>query len=65
MRCLKFSKCSKILVELMFSTQIQTLIQVCRIPRWCPLFLLSTGYKFLGEFGPKYQNYQVELKFGN
>ena len=39
------------------------LIQICRIPWRCSLFLLSTGNTFLGIFGPKNQNRQFELKF--
>ena len=34
-------------------------IQICRIPWWCSL----TENTFLGEFSPKYQNCQFELKF--
>ena len=40
------------------------LIQICRIPFWCSLFLFLTSNTSLGKFGPKYQNCQFELKFG-
>ena len=42
---------------------VPRLIQICRIPWWCSLFLFSTGNTFLGKFGPKNQNCQFELKF--
>ena len=42
---------------------VPRLIQICRIPWWCLLFLFSTGNTFLGKFGPKNQNCQFELKF--
>ena len=42
---------------------VPRLIQICRIPWWCSLFLFSTGNIFLGKFGPKNQNFQSELKF--
>ena len=43
---------------------VPRLIQICRIPWWCSLFLFSTGNTFLGKFGPKNQNCQFKLKFG-
>ena len=42
---------------------VPRLIQICRIPWWCSLFLFSTGNIFLGKFGPKNQNCQFELEF--
>ena len=42
---------------------VPRLIQICRIPWWCSLFLFSTGNTFLGKFGSKNQNCQFELKF--
>ena len=42
---------------------VPRLVQICRIPRWCSLFLFSTGNIFLGKFGPKNQNWQFVLKF--
>ena len=42
---------------------VPRLIQICRIPWWCSLFLFLTGNTFLGKFGPKNQNCQFELKF--
>ena len=39
------------------------LIQICRIPSWCPLFLFLTGNTFLGKVGPKNQNCRFELKY--
>ena len=41
---------------------VPRLIQICRIPWWCSLFLFLTGNTFLGKFGPKNQNCQFELK---
>ena len=42
---------------------VSRLIQICRIPWSCSLFLFMTGNIFLGKFGPKNQNCQFELKF--
>ena len=42
---------------------VPRLIQICRIPWWCSLFLFLTGNTFLGKFGPKNQNWQFQLKF--
>ena len=42
---------------------VPRLIQICRIPWWCSLFMLSTGNTFLAKFGPKNKNCQFELKF--
>ena len=39
------------------------LIQICRTPWWCSLFLYSTDNTFLGKFGWKNQNCQFMLKF--
>ena len=39
------------------------LIQICRIPWWCSLFLFSTGNTSLDKFDPKNQNCHFELKF--
>ena len=38
------------------------LIQICRIPWWCSLFLFSNGNTFLGKSGPENPNCQFELK---
>ena len=43
---------------------VPRLIQICRIPWWCSLFLFLTGNTFLGKFGPKDQNCQFKGKFG-
>ena len=42
---------------------VPRLIQKCRIPWGCSLFLFSTGNTSLGKFDPKIQNGQFELKF--
>ena len=42
---------------------VHRLIQVCRIPWRCSLFLFLTGSTFLGRCDPKNQNFQFELKF--
>ena len=42
---------------------VSRLIQICRIPWRCSLFLFSTGKTFLGKFGPKNKNCQFVLKF--
>ena len=42
---------------------VSRLIQICRIPRWCSLFMFLSGNTFLGRFGPKNQNFQFGLKF--
>ena len=42
---------------------VSRLIQICRIPWWCSLFLFSTGNTFLGKYGPKNQNCKFKLKF--
>ena len=49
--------------------QIQKLIRICRIQWWCPFFLFQNrntlfGLPFLGKFGLKNQNGQLELKIG-
>ena len=42
---------------------VYRLIQICRIPWWCSLFLFSTGNTILGKSDPKNQTCQFELKF--
>ena len=44
---------------------VPRLIQICRIPWRCLLFLFSIGQSFFGRFGPKDKNCQFELKFCN
>ena len=45
------------------SNLVHKLIQVCRIPWWCSLFLILTGSTFSGRCDSKNQNFQFELKF--
>ena len=40
------------------------LIRICRIQRYCSVYLFQGGKLFLGKFGPKNQNCQFKLKFG-
>ena len=42
---------------------VPRLIQICRIPWRCSLFLFLIGNIFLSKSCPKNQNYQFELKF--
>ena len=53
----------KITIISLILSFVPRLIQICRIPWWCSLFLFSTGNTFLGKLGPKNQNCQFELKF--
>ena len=41
---------------------VPRLIQICRVPWWCSLFLFATGNTFLDKFDSKNQNCQFELK---
>ena len=41
---------------------VPRLIQICRIPWWCLLFLFSTGHTFLGKFAPENQNWQFRTR---
>ena len=43
---------------------VPRLIRVCRIQRWCSLFLFSTQNTFLDKFGPKIQDCLFKVKFG-
>ena len=42
---------------------IPRLIQICRIPWWCSLFLFLTGNTFLGKFGPNNQIVSLSWNF--
>ena len=53
----------KLKIVSLSSNFVSRLIKIYTFPWWCSLFLFSTGNTFLGKFGLKNQNRQVELKF--
>ena len=58
----KFGPKTQIII-LSWNYFVSRLIQICRIPWQCSLFLFSTGITILSKFGPKSQNCWLELKF--
>ena len=54
----------KIKIVILSRNLVPRLIRIFRIQWWCSLFLFQNRNTIFGQFGPKNQNCQYNLKFG-